>query len=89
MSILGFALAPWQIITSLSVVAVVVGSCALRDQGLRNEGASNERTKITRQANEQGTQNAKRAEKKHADAHKPGSLDRLRRDPKTCADCDR
>ena len=69
------------------VVLVLVGSCALRDHKLRNEGAQKAVAKITRQANEQGNKAAKKAAEKIDAARKPGSFDRLRSDPKTCPDC--
>jgi hypothetical protein len=72
-----------------AVAIILVGSCALRDSSLRKEGATTERADITRQSNEQGTKAAKRAAKVIRDAHAPGSFDRLRKDPRTCPDCDR
>lgn len=73
------------------IAACLAGLVALKTYGWTQQrvGAEKAVAKITRQANEQGTQSAKRAEKKHDDARQPGSFERLRRDPKTCPDCDR
>lgn len=78
-----------KIAATAAGVLVLVGSCVARDMKIETRGAEKAVAKITRQANEHGTQAAKRAEKKHDAARQPGSFERLRRDPKTCADCDR
>ena len=62
-------------------VAVVVGSCSLRDASLRKEGAAS----VVATAKEQGKANAERSRKAHEKARAPGAADRLLRD--SCRDC--
>lgn len=63
------------------LVAVLVGSCALRDASLRKEGAA----RVIATAKEQGKANAERSRKAHEKAREPGAADRLLRD--SCRDC--
>lgn len=43
--------------------------------------------KVALRSIEQGKANAAKADRAHSDARKPGALDRLRADPRTCPDC--
>lgn len=46
-----------------------------------------ERERIAAAAQKAGTRYADTADKAHTAARKPGALERLRRDPRTCPDC--
>ena len=43
--------------------------------------------KVALRSEQQGKANAAKSERAHSDARKPGALDRLRADPRTCPDC--
>lgn len=74
---------------TIALVAFMAITWKVYINSVEERGATKAVAKITRQANEQGNQSAKRAAKAIDAARKPGAFDRLRADPRTCTDCDR
>lgn len=63
------------------LVAVLVGSCALRDASLRKEGAA----RVIATSKIEGKKNADKARKAYERARTPGAAERLLQD--SCRDC--
>jgi hypothetical protein len=45
------------------------------------------KSELVHASQKQGAQNAAKSEQAHDSARKPGAIDRLRKDARTCADC--
>ena len=59
------------------------------DRGRIGRAEERGRSEVVQASREQGAQNAAKSDEAHNIARKPGALERLRSDRKTCPDCSR